>query len=97
MSLSQQGSSRKYPKRVEFTFTHGFGHVSEVAFTICGNPNKVVSRGNSPQPAFHFTWPACHKFCNLSQVIFKKGGFTPVLSNHKKGIFSLKRAFLGEI
>ena len=79
MSLSQQGSSRKDPKRVEFTFTHGFGHVSGVAFTICGNPNKVVSRGNSSQP------------------IFKKGGFTPVLSNHKNGISSLKRAFLGEI
>ena len=35
-------------------------------------------------------------FCNLSRLILKKGGFTPVLANHKKGIFPLKRAFLGE-
>ena len=34
--------------------------------------------------------------CNLSRLILKKGGFTPVLVNHKKGIFPLKRAFLGE-
>ena len=35
-------------------------------------------------------------FCNLSQLILKKGGFTQVLANHKKRIFTLKRAFLGE-
>ena len=35
-------------------------------------------------------------FCNLNRLILKKGGFTPVLANHKKGIFPLKRAFLGE-
>ena len=34
--------------------------------------------------------------CNLSQLILKKGGFTQVLANHKKRIFTLKRAFLGE-
>ena len=27
--------------RVEFTFTSWFGHVSEAAFTMSGNPNKV--------------------------------------------------------
>ena len=37
-----------------------------------------------------------NNFCNLSRLISKKGGFTPVLANHKKGTFSLKRAFLGE-
>ena len=26
----------------------------------------------------------------------EKGGFTPVLAKHKKGVFLLKRAFLGE-
>ena len=35
-------------------------------------------------------------FCNLSQLILKKGGFTQVLANRKKRIFTLKRAFLGE-
>ena len=33
--------------------------------------------------------------CNLSRLIWKKVGFTPVLANHKKGMFPLKRAFLG--
>ena len=37
-----------------------------------------------------------NKFCNLSQLILKNGGFKPVLANHKKRHFSLKRAFLGE-
>ena len=32
--------------RVEFTFTRGFGHVSEVAFAMCGNPNKFFSTDN---------------------------------------------------
>ena len=35
-------------------------------------------------------------FCNLSRLILKKGGFTPVLLDHKKRIFPLKRAFLGK-
>ena len=35
-------------------------------------------------------------FCNLSQLILKKGGLTQVLANHKKIIFTLKRVFLGE-
>ena len=35
-------------------------------------------------------------FVNLSWLILKKGGFTPVLANHQKEIFPLKRAFLGE-
>ena len=37
-----------------------------------------------------------HNFCNLRWLILKKAGFTPLLANHKKGIFPLKRAFLGE-
>ena len=35
-------------------------------------------------------------FWNLSRLILKKGGFIPVLADHKKGIFLLKRAFLCE-
>ena len=37
-----------------------------------------------------------NNFCNLSQLILKISAFTPALVNHKKGIFPLKRAFLGE-
>ena len=32
----------------------------------------------------------------MSRIILEKGGSTPVLANHKKGIFLFKRAFLGE-
>ena len=32
--------------RVEFSFTPEFGHVSEAAFTMCGNSNKVISTEN---------------------------------------------------
>ena len=37
-----------------------------------------------------------NNFCNLSRLILKIGDFTPVSANHKKGIFPLKIAFLGE-
>ena len=57
-SQSQQGSCSKDPARVEFTFTLRFGHVSEAAFAMCGNLNKVISTGDPPQPAFGFAWPA---------------------------------------
>ena len=57
-SPSHQGTCWKDPARVEFTLTHGFGHVPEAAFTMCGNPNKVISTGYLLQPAFCFTWPA---------------------------------------
>ena len=59
-------------------------HALVVALTMCGNLNNVNSRDNSPQLTLCFTWK------------IKKGGFTPLLANHKKGIFPLKRAFLGE-
>ena len=32
----------------------------------------------------------------MSQLILEKGGSTPVLPNHKKGILPLKRTFMGE-
>ena len=34
-------------------------------------------------------------FCNLSRLILKKGGFTPELANHKKGIFLIENSILG--
>ena len=37
-----------------------------------------------------------NKFYNLNRLILKKGGFTPVLANNKKGIFQWKRALLVE-
>ena len=57
-SQSRQGSCWKDAARVEFTFTRGFSHVSEAAFTMCGNLNKVISTSHSLQPAFRFAWPA---------------------------------------
>ena len=39
-SISQQGSRWK-------ELTNGFGHASEAAFTMRGNPNKVISTDNS--------------------------------------------------
>ena len=38
-----------------FTFTHGFGHVSEASFAMCGNPNNAISTDNSPKLTFCFT------------------------------------------
>ena len=51
--LLAAGRSRwKDHTRVEFTFTRGFGHVSEVAFGMCGNPPKDFSTHNSLQLTF---------------------------------------------
>ena len=52
VNLSAEKSSRL--KKL----TCGFGHVSEVAFTMCGNPNKVISTDNLPQLTFRFISPA---------------------------------------
>ena len=57
-SFSLQGSRYKDHTRVEFTFTHGFGHVSEAAFAMCSNPTKVFPIDISPQLIFRFTLPA---------------------------------------
>ena len=37
-----------------------------------------------------------NNFFNLSRLILKIGGFSPVLANHKKINFQLKRAFFGD-
>ena len=57
-SFLLQGSHWKDHTRVELTLARGFGHVSEVAFAMCGNPTKVFSTDNSPQLTFGFTWQA---------------------------------------
>ena len=44
--------------RVEFIFTHGFGQVSEAAFTMFGNPNKVFSTDDSSELTFRVTQSA---------------------------------------
>ena len=60
--------------------------------------STIFSTDNSPQLTHRFVWPALlfYNFCNLIQLILKKGSFTPLLANHKKAIFPLSRAFLGE-
>ena len=37
-----------------------------------------------------------NNFSDLSRLVLKKGGFTPMLDSLKKGIFLLKKAFLEE-
>ena len=88
-SISQQGSCCKNRARVEFTFTRGFSYVSEAAFTKCGNPSKVFSTDFSDrnQLSVLIDQHDFNNFCNLSRLISKKGGFTPVLANHKKDFF----------
>ena len=51
VNLSAEKSSRLKE------LARGFGHVSEVAFTMCGNPNKVISTDNLPQLTFRFISP----------------------------------------
>ena len=65
---------------------------------MCGNPNKGFSTYNSPHDNFLFYVASMTliTFVNLSRIISEKEGFTPVLANHKKGNFLLKKAFLGE-
>ena len=47
--------AKSLPARVEFTFTRIFGHISEAAITMCGNPTKVFSTDSSAQLTFRFT------------------------------------------
>ena len=65
---------------------------------MCGNPNKVFTTDNSAQlTSMSRGQHDFNNLCNLSRLTLKKGGFTPMLANHKKGIIPSKRAFLGEI
>ena len=78
---------------MEFAFPHGFGHVSESDFFMHGNPNGVKFKRKLTTINFSFQLAS---ITSIIFVILKKGGSTPVLANHKKGILRLKRAFLGE-
>ena len=64
-SFLLQGSHWKDHTTVEFTFTPGFGHVSDVAFAMCDNPTKVISTDNSPHDNFLF-YVASMTFVNLA-------------------------------
>ena len=88
-SFLLQGSCWKEQTRVDFTVKRGFDHVSEMAFAMCGNLTKVFSTDILPHDNFSFYVASITLmiFVNLSRLVLKKGGFTPVLANHKKGIF----------
>ena len=43
---------------MEFTLVQGFGHASEAALDLCGNPNKIDLTDNLDESIFHFTWAA---------------------------------------
>ena len=62
---------------------------------MCSNPNGVKFKRKLYTINFPFQL-ASMTLCNLSRLILGKGGSTPVLANHKKGIFPLKRALSGE-
>ena len=85
-SFSLQGSCWEDHTKVEFTFSCGFGHVSEAVFTMCRNPTKAFSTDNSRDDNFPFfdAGMILIIFVNLSWLILKKGGFIPVLAKHKK-------------
>ena len=54
---------------------------------MCGNLDKVFSTDNSPQlTSRSLGQHDVNNFCNLSGLILKKGGITPLLTKHKKGI-----------
>ena len=53
----------------------------------------ILMELNSRENLLQWTF---RNFCNLSWLILEKGGSTPVLANHIKRVFPLKRAFLGE-
>ena len=91
-SLSQQGSYWKDPAIVEFTFTRGFGHISEAAFTLCGNPNKVTLTGNSPQQNFRFTWPAW--LLSFAPANFEKRWLCTTVGHPQKTNFSIEKNIL---
>ena len=92
---SQQGSCWKDAARVKFTFTCGFGHVSEAVYTMCANPKKLFQQvtHRNQLSVLHGQYDFIN-FCNLCPLILKKGGFTPVLTNRKKD-FSLENSNLG--
>ena len=100
LSISQQSSCWKdYAKLLLRRLR--FGHASEFrgSLSLC-----VAIPTKSTQQITHRNWHFMslgqhefNNFCNLSQIILKIGGFTPLLANYtKKQFFSLKQAFLGE-
>ena len=89
-SISQQGSRWK-------ELTHGFDHVSRRLspwVAILAKLFQQITRRN--ELSVSFDQHDLNNFCNLSRLIFEKGGFTLVLANHRTGTFLFKRAFLGE-
>ena len=92
-----QGCCWKDHTRVEFTFTRGFGHVSEAAFAMCGNLTNVFSTDNSPQLTFRFTWQANlqQNFCKFEPANFLKKYLYTSVGQPQKRSFSIKKGILG--
>ena len=66
---------------------------------MCGNPNGVKFNREltAMNLSFHLASMTLIVFVTSAGWFGKIDGFTPMLANHKKGIFLLKRAFFGEI
>ena len=89
-SFLLQGSHWKDRTRVELTFTHGFDHVSEAAFAMCGNPTKIFSTDHSPQLTFGFLFLLKFEPANFE----KRWLYTSVGQPQKRNFFS-KKGILG--
>ena len=83
----------KRSRRVELIFTRGFGHVSDATSTMCGNPNKVFSTGNSPQLTFLSLGQ--HDFNNFCPANFGKRWLYTGVGQPQKTNFSTEKIILG--
>ena len=82
---------------MEFTFTGGFGHVSEVAFAMCGNPTKVF-----PTDITHRNYLSIlrdqhdfNNFCKFELANFEKRWLYTSFGQPQKMNFSIKKGILG--
>ena len=67
------------------------------SIALCSSPNKInLSDNLNWFKSVSLDQHGFTNFSDLSLLLFKKGGYTPMLDNHRKGIFPLKSPFLGE-
>ena len=96
-SISQQSSCWNDRAKLEVTFTHEFGHVSEAVFTMCEYPNKVFFNRWLTTVNFPFYLASM----NLTILVILTGNFQKKVTSHQcwqttRRNFSIKRAFFGE-
>ena len=81
---------------MELTFTRGFGHVSEVAFAMCGNLTKGFSTEGSPkQPSVLRGQHDFINFCKFEPANFGKRWLYTSVGQPQKRNFSIKKGIVG--